>query len=32
LNAAKVGILAGSALAAVAGVGMLMALLRSDDG
>jgi len=32
LNAAKVGILAGSALAAVAGVGMLLALLRPDDG
>jgi NhaA family Na+:H+ antiporter len=32
LNAAKVGILAGSAPAAVAGAGMLMALLRSDDG
>jgi NhaA family Na+:H+ antiporter len=32
LNAAKVGILAGSALAAVAGVGILRALLRPGDG
>jgi NhaA family Na+:H+ antiporter len=32
LNAAKVGILAGSTVAAVAGVGMLLALLRPDDG
>jgi NhaA family Na+:H+ antiporter len=32
LNAAKVGILAGSALAAVAGIGMLLAFLRPDGG
>jgi len=31
LNAAKVGILAGSALAAVAGVGVLLAVLRPTD-
>jgi NhaA family Na+:H+ antiporter len=32
LNAAKVGILAGSAMAAVAGMGVLIALLRPKDG
>jgi len=32
LDAAKVGILAGSALAAVAGIGLLLALLQPDEG
>ena len=32
LNAAKVGILAGSALAAIVGVAILIAILRPKDG